>query len=672
MEQRPLFHEQLRYERERRGWSQADVAGKTGCDTKTVGRWESGERLPRPYHRQLLCELFGKNAEELGLIGLMPKPLSVPASRSMNVSVETIKHGPLSLREDRDEAPVVVGLYGREKERCELERWLEDQRCQVIAVLGMGGMGKTALVATAVTRVKESFDCIFWRSLQNAPPAGLIVKQCLCFLSQQLPADLPEDVDDLLPLFIPYIRSHRCLVVFDNVESIMQAGQRASCYREGYATFGKLIKLFGETQHRSCLVLTSREKPKEVVRLEGKTTPVRSLSLSGIGQPAGQELLKDRELFGSNEEWNDLVDRYSGNPLALQLVSESIQEVFGGNIARFLQEDVSAFGDVSDLLEQHFHRLSDEEWEIMYWLAIEREIVSLDELRENLAQPMSAGTLTEILNSLRRRSIIETRGAAYFTLQPAIMEYITTGLVERAFQEFVAEASGIWTSHALIKAQSKDYTRKRQISLLLAPLAQRLLSTLGKRGVEQRAKNLLATQRRGDIQHPGYLAGNILNLLSYAGCSLRGFDFSHLTVRQAYLLNVPLHDVNFAHAQFVATVFTSTVGNILSNAYKPQNNLLAVGTSTGDVRLYHALRETFLLTCHGHTDGVWSVAFSPDGHLLASCNDGGTIKLWNAQANDCLKTLTGERPYEGMNITASHGLTEAQKASLRELGAVES
>ena len=37
----------------------------------------------------------------------------------------------------------------------------------------------------------------------------------------------------------------------------------------------------------------------------------------------------------------------------------------------------------------------------------------------------------------------------------------------------------------------------------------------------------------------------------------------------------------------------------------------------------------------------------------------------------CLKTLIGERPYEGMNITKAQGLTEVQKQSLLALGAVD-
>ena len=95
---KPLPNLRLRRERELKGWSQADLAEKVGCDTKTVGRWESGDSIPRPYYRQPLCEIFGKNAEELGLIGEdvlspLPHPVEIPSRESQR---EPIGSKPIS------------------------------------------------------------------------------------------------------------------------------------------------------------------------------------------------------------------------------------------------------------------------------------------------------------------------------------------------------------------------------------------------------------------------------------------------------------------------------------------------------------------------------------------------------------------------------------------------
>jgi WD40 repeat protein len=79
-----------------------------------------------------------------------------------------------------------------------------------------------------------------------------------------------------------------------------------------------------------------------------------------------------------------------------------------------------------------------------------------------------------------------------------------------------------------------------------------------------------------------------------------------------------------------------------------------------------------------HTRWVLSVAFttgerfSPDlGQVLASSSDDQTIRFWDIQTGECLKILRSERPYEGMDITGAVGLTEAQKVTLKALGAVE-
>jgi transcriptional regulator with XRE-family HTH domain len=58
----------LKQARELRGWSQAKVAEEIGTDATTVSRWERGIFSPTPYFRERLCKLFGKNAEELGLL----------------------------------------------------------------------------------------------------------------------------------------------------------------------------------------------------------------------------------------------------------------------------------------------------------------------------------------------------------------------------------------------------------------------------------------------------------------------------------------------------------------------------------------------------------------------------------------------------------------------------
>ena len=90
------------------------------------------------------------------------------------------------------------------------------------------------------------------------------------------------------------------------------------------------------------------------------------------------------------------------------------------------------------------------------------------------------------------------------------------------------------------------------------------------------------------------------------------------------------------------------------------------------VRLWSVSTGQCLRVLQGYTNRVWSVAFSPDSKTLAGGSEDGTIKLWDVKTGECLKTLRAERPYEGMNITGVTGLTEAQKATLKALGAVES
>jgi WD40 repeat protein len=131
---------------------------------------------------------------------------------------------------------------------------------------------------------------------------------------------------------------------------------------------------------------------------------------------------------------------------------------------------------------------------------------------------------------------------------------------------------------------------------------------------------------------------------------------------------VRLWDVHTGQCLKTLSGHTNWVSSV---AFSPDGRLLASGSNDQTVRLWDISTGQSLKTLSGHTNWVWSVAFSPDGRLLASGSADATLKLWDVQTGEYLKTLQPERPYERMNITSATGLTNAQKAALKALGAIE-
>ncbi|RCJ19774.1 hypothetical protein A6S26_03275 [Nostoc sp. ATCC 43529] len=650
-------------------WKEKGVLA-VGISEGTWKRFLAGKQAINAEAFKAYCQVLGLNWQEV--------VERKDEGKRMKDEMNNFHTSSLTLHPSQDwgEAPDVSIFYGRSEELETVKRWVTQENCRLVTLLGMGGIGKTTLSVKLAQEIIASRDekgdggqerissplssqspqYIIWRSLRNAPPVEDILAQLIQFFSEQQQTNLPSELQHRISLLLKYLRSSRCLIILDNAESILQAGDRTGRYRPGCEGYSQLLQCVAETSHQSCLILTSREKPQGLAKYEGESLPVRSLQLTGLLETEGRELFNVKGKFTATEDqWQVLISRYGGNPLALKIVASSIRDFFDGNISQFLeisQQGTFIFDDIRDLLDQQFHRLTTLEREIMYWLAINREPISLAQLQADFVAHIPPRELLESLSSLQRRSVIE-KSAGGFTQQPVVMEYVCNQLIEQVCEEIREwdtekeskiqnPKSKIFTSHALIKAQAKDYLRETQISLILQPIIDRLISELGSlENIANCLPHILSTLRGKSPQVTGYAGGNALNLLHQAQIDLSGYNFSGLTVWQAYLQGVNLHDVNFAHSDLSHCVFTETLGNILSAAFSPDGQLLATCDTDCHARVWEVKTGKLLLICQGHINWVRFVVFSPDGEILASCGADQNVKLWNIRDGVCIKTLTG-------------------------------
>ncbi len=542
------------------------------------------------------------------------------------------------LQEDWGDEVDVSIFYGRRQQLEQLRKMIVDDHCRVVTILGMGGIGKTALSIKMAQQVKHEFKYLFRQELKNAPSVKEVLVNCVKFLSGHTSTNLPIDLDKLIDLLIKSLKQFPCLIILDNAEEILKAGEHTGRYREGYEGYGVLLRRVGETAHQSCLVLTSREKPQQVAILEGKTSPVRSLILDGLEVKDGVNILKDKGIKGTRKEYQKLVELYKGNALALKIVPDYIREAFDGDISAFLKAEVMVVGDIRYLLDKQIKRLTEIERGIMYWLAINREPVGRDELQDDFAYSVKSTDLIEAITSLSRRSLIE-KSAEKFMLQPAVMEYVTELFVERASEWVASQDTHFLDQYTFIKAQAKDYVRSSQIRLILGPIGKRLLSCMGRQELRKNVHETLDELRSDEL--PGYAASNILSLLIQLRESVRDYDFSSLVLKQAYLQGVDLRDTQFAHSRFEKAVFTNIFGSVTSVRFSPEGNILAVGCGDGTVRYWRIEDAMQLHVIHGHPDWVRAVAFHPHGNILASGSDDKTIKFWDVETGKNIKELKG-------------------------------
>ncbi|MCB0095534.1 MAG: NACHT domain-containing protein, partial [Caldilineaceae bacterium] len=655
---RQLLHKELdaKPSAETSALAQQIAAGEFATQKRTI---DAGASSAAQHERAPVLQRAAA-ADEPTSVPLAPAAEALAAALHQSATPPSNQPAPAPPTLDLRDIPDPGSFFGRTQEQRHLTQWLLYDRTRVVAVLGLGGMGKTSLTAHWVREIAghkatAQFEVVIWRSLLNAPLLTELLPPLLQTLSVQQRTEMPASVDEQLRLLLSYLRLRRVLLVLDNLESILEP-ERAGAFRAGYEPYGQLIQQMATLEHQSHLLLTSRERPHGYARLEKDGLQVKSLQLAGLDADGSRQLLAQRGLLGNGDQKTLLIARYSGNPLALKLVADTVDGIWGGNIAEFLAEETLVFDDIRAILDEQFARLSSLEQELLFWLAVEREPTPVSLLRKNLLHPPAQSLVVEALRGLQQRSLIE-RQAAGFTLQNVIVEYLSDRLIEVADRELETGALDLLHRHALLKAQSKAYLRQSQARMILIPLGERLLVRLGRARLQAQVQQILAALRHTRSPMPSYAGGNILNLLLQLGIDVTDYDFSRLKLWQVYLQGLNLPAIDLTAADLTDARFSDSFSAVCSVAYSPDGKLFAVGTANGEIRTWQTADHTLAHILQGHEDAVWALAFSPDSKTIASGSGDQTVRLWDVSAmlNTTVAPGSTLSNVEGLNTSVSTG-----------------
>ena len=200
----PRPSDSLRRERELRGWSQAYLAQEVGAaGPYCVSRWERGVVSPSPYYRERLCRLFGRNAEELGLIEPPLSGAAAPASGDAPGSL------PIPL----------TPLIGRAGEVSRARSLLRREDVRLLTVTGAPGAGKTRLGLAVAWELRRDFpDGVWFADLAPLGARGQVGPTVQRALGHCEPGG-----DGTIDAIASRLKERRALLVLDSFEHLLPA-----------------------------------------------------------------------------------------------------------------------------------------------------------------------------------------------------------------------------------------------------------------------------------------------------------------------------------------------------------------------------------------------------------------------------------------------------------------
>ena len=216
------------------GLTQAGLAERLGVSRRAVAEWEAGSSYPKAERLKQLIELgvqqkaftTGRDEEEIRALwkaahrkvllderwlhDLLASPRPIPLFPQAETQDHPTDLEPASIpRVDWMGALDTSHFAGREVEVAELTQWILEERCRLVTLVGMGGIGKSMLASYLGLRLAPHFEAVLWRSVRDAPSCEELVADCITFFSETPPAELPTSLEQRITQLLARLQASR-------------------------------------------------------------------------------------------------------------------------------------------------------------------------------------------------------------------------------------------------------------------------------------------------------------------------------------------------------------------------------------------------------------------------------------------------------------------------------
>ncbi|AUB44400.1 putative ATPase, archaeal AAA+ ATPase superfamily (plasmid) [Nostoc flagelliforme CCNUN1] len=331
------------------------------------------------------------------------------------------------------ELPKTKYFHGRQKEINYLKRRIASSKESSIALIGVGGVGKSSLVVKLVEEIltenSDIYECVVWKTIEAYSSLEELVDGLIKVLRLKIN---DESLQEKIVFLLKNLQSRRYLLVLDGFEGLVQAENFAK-----RVEYGKFLFQLIDEQHKSYTIVTSQLPLEEIIEVNTNLI-ISSIKIQGLDENAGISMLHEKGLYG--ESCKKLIETYRGNPSELEVVAERINRFWGGDVEKFFEYKTTLMGQqVQSMLNQQFRQaglLNDLQKNLMIYLAekTSEELTSIPfpKILEDIKKQFIDVSTSEViiaLEVLEQRSLIEVNKKTIkqeisYSLQPVIKKYI--------------------------------------------------------------------------------------------------------------------------------------------------------------------------------------------------------------------------------------------------------